>query len=71
MWDESPRRGSLWMALPSVSAPLFVPVCPLDRSNSGLKFWRWMGALIPQLGAKPNLWIWSQQFSLRFVEYFS
>ena len=56
-----PRWGSLWMAFPSVSAPLFVPVFPLDRSNSGLKFWRWVGGPIPQLGAMPNLWIWSLQ----------
>ena len=49
------------MAFPSVSAPLFVPIFPLDRSNSGLKFWRWMGGPIPQLGAVPNLWIWSLQ----------
>ena len=26
------------MTFPSVSAPLFVPVFPLDRGNSGLKF---------------------------------
>jgi hypothetical protein len=32
-----PRWGSLWMAFPSVSAPHFVSVFPLDRSNSGLK----------------------------------
>ena len=56
-----PRWGSLWMAFPSVSAPLFVPVFPLDRSNSGLKFLRWVGGPIPQLGAMPNLWIWSLQ----------
>ena len=33
-----PRWGSLWMAFPSVSAPLFVPVFPLDRRHSELKF---------------------------------
>ena len=32
--------GSLWMAFPSVSAPHFVPVFSLDRSNSSLKIWR-------------------------------
>jgi hypothetical protein len=32
--------GSLWMVFLSVSDPLFVPVFPLDTSNSGLKFWR-------------------------------
>jgi hypothetical protein len=31
------RWGSLWMAFPSVSAPHFVSVFPLDRSLSGLK----------------------------------
>jgi hypothetical protein len=36
--DWIPRWGSLWMAFPSVFAPLFVPVFPLDRSNSGIKF---------------------------------
>jgi hypothetical protein len=39
------------MAFPSVSTPLFVPVFPLDRNNSGLKFWRWVGGPIPQLGS--------------------
>jgi hypothetical protein len=29
-WDN------LWMTFPSVSAPLFVPIFPLDRSNSGV-----------------------------------
>jgi hypothetical protein len=54
-----PRWGSLWMAFPSVSASLFVPAFPLDRSNSVLIFLRWVGGSIPQLGAMPNLWIWS------------
>ena len=49
------------MAFPSVSAPLFVPIFPLDRSNSGLKFLRRVGDPIPQPGARPNLWIWSLQ----------
>jgi hypothetical protein len=52
-----PRWDSLWMVFPSVSAPLFVPVFPLDRSNSALKFWRWVGGLVPQPGAKLKLWI--------------
>jgi hypothetical protein len=38
------------MVFPSVSAPLFVLAFPLDRSNSGLKFLRWVGGPIPQLG---------------------
>ena len=33
-----PRCGSLWMAFPSVSAPLFGPAFPLDKSNFGLIF---------------------------------
>jgi hypothetical protein len=45
-----PRWGSLWMAVPSVSAPLFVLVFPLDRRNSGLIFLRWVGDPIPQPG---------------------
>jgi hypothetical protein len=50
-----PRWGSLWMAFPSFSVPLFVLVFLLDRSNSGLKFWRWVGGSIPELEshAKP------------------
>jgi hypothetical protein len=40
-----PRWGSLWMVFSLVSAPLFVPVFPLDRSNSGLIFLRWVGGL--------------------------
>jgi hypothetical protein len=30
-----PRWGSLWMAFPSVSAPQFVSIFCLDKSNSG------------------------------------
>ena len=52
-----PQWGSLWTAFPSVSAPLFVSVFPLDRSNSELIFLRWVGGLIPQLGIVPNLYI--------------
>ena len=39
----NPRLGSFWMAFSSVSAPLFVPVFLLDRSNCGLKFLRRVG----------------------------
>jgi hypothetical protein len=60
IWMD-PRWSSLWMAFPSVSAPLFVPVFPLDRSYSGLKFLRWLSGPIPQPGAVRNLWIWSLQ----------
>jgi hypothetical protein len=38
------------MAFPLVSIPLFVPVFPLDQSNYGLKFWRWVSGAIPQPG---------------------
>ena len=41
-----------WIVFPSVSAPLFVLVCHLDRSNSGLNFWRWVGGHIPQPGGQ-------------------
>ena len=54
-----PRWCSLWMAFPSVSTPLFVPVFLLDRSNSVLIVLRWVCGPIPQLGAMPNLWMWS------------
>ena len=49
------------MAFPSVSALLFVPVFPFDRSNTGLLYLRWMGGSIPQPGTVPIHWIWSQQ----------
>jgi hypothetical protein len=39
--------GNLWMAFPSFSALLFVPVLLLDRSNCVLKFWRWVSSPIP------------------------
>jgi hypothetical protein len=39
------------MPFPSVSALLFVPVFPLDRSNSGLKFWKWVGGPNPSTGS--------------------
>ena len=47
------------MAFPLVSiffilVPVFVPAFPLDRNNSGLKFLRWVGGPIPQLGALPS-----------------
>jgi hypothetical protein len=37
----------------SVSAPLFVHAFPLNKNNSGLKFLRWMGSPIPELGVVP------------------
>ena len=54
--------GSLWMAFLSVSAPHFFPVFPLDKTNSGLKVWRFVGRLIPQPVALPNHGIWALQF---------
>jgi hypothetical protein len=47
------------MAFPSVSAPLFVHAFHLDRNNSGLKFLRWVGGLIPQPGVMAIHCIWS------------
>jgi hypothetical protein len=49
------------MAFPSVFALLFVPILPLDRSNSGLKNLRRVSGSIPQAGAVLNLSIWSLQ----------
>jgi hypothetical protein len=54
-WD-SPR-----LALPSVSVPFSVPVLPLDRNISGLKYLRCLGGPTPQPGAVPFYWRWSQQ----------
>jgi hypothetical protein len=51
-----PRWGSLRMFFPLVSAPHCVPAFPFDRRNSGFIFWRWVGGLIPQLGAVPIHW---------------
>jgi hypothetical protein len=55
------KWSSLQMALPSVSAPFFVPVFPLHRNNSGLKTLTWVGDPVPHLGAVPNYWRWSLQ----------
>jgi hypothetical protein len=46
MWSGS-QGEEAWMAFPLVSAPFFAPVFPLYRSNSGLKFWRWVSGPIP------------------------
>jgi hypothetical protein len=51
-----PRWNSLWMAFPSVSAPLVISALPLGRSSSVLIFLRWVGGPIPQPGAMPNLY---------------
>jgi hypothetical protein len=55
-----PMWGRLrWPFLQSLR--LFVPACPLDRSNSGLIFLRWEDGSTIQLVAVLNLWIWSLQ----------
>ena len=51
--DESPVGVVFRVAFPSVSAPLFVPVYPLDRSNSELKFGD--GWVVPFLNQGPCL----------------
>jgi hypothetical protein len=56
-----PRWGSLWMVFPSISAPFFVPAFPLDRSNPGLIFLRWVGGPSFNQVAVPNLWVRSLQ----------
>jgi hypothetical protein len=56
-----PRWGSLWMTFPSVSAPLLVHAFSLDKNSSALKFLRWVGGPITQLGAMPIHAIWSLQ----------
>ena len=48
-----PSWGSLWMAFPSSSAPLFIPAFPFDRRNSGLILLRWLGS--PNLKRLPCL----------------
>jgi hypothetical protein len=53
-----PRWSGAQMALPSVSAPLFVSVIPLDRKISGLKTFRWMCSPIPQWAAVSIYWSW-------------
>jgi hypothetical protein len=45
-----PRLGSLWMAFPSVSAPLFVPAVPFDRRNSGFIFLSWVNPFYLWIG---------------------
>ena len=62
---------SLWMAFASVTAPHFVPVCPLDRNNSGLKIWRQGGGPIPQLGPCLISGYGLYRFSFPFVGHFS
>jgi hypothetical protein len=60
-WDGS-QGGvvSRWPFLQSLFH-FFVPVFPLDRNNSELKFFRWVDGPIPQLGAMHNYWKWNLQ----------
>jgi hypothetical protein len=51
-----PRWGSLSMAFPQ-----FVPIFPLDGSNSGLNFLRRVSGPIPQPGSMHKFWLWSLQ----------
>jgi hypothetical protein len=51
-----PRWDGLWMAFPSVSAPVFDSVFPLDRNISGLKSLNFVGGLISQVGAVSIYW---------------
>ena len=44
-----------------------VPVFPLDRNNSGLKFLRWVGGPTPQMRAVLMNWV---RFYLPSVGYF-
>jgi hypothetical protein len=50
MWSGSPRGGAVsgwpFFSLYSTLCP-----CPLDRRNSGLKFWRWVGGPPSMRGA--------------------
>ena len=61
-----PKLGSLCMAFPSVSAPFFVSVFPLDRNLEfrailGYNFRDGRLALSLNWEPMPNLWILSQQ----------
>jgi hypothetical protein len=44
IWDGSLGRAVSVSLFLLVSAPLFAPVFPWDRSNSWLKFLRWVGS---------------------------
>jgi hypothetical protein len=46
------------MAFPRPMFHFFVPVFPLDRNISGLKFLRWVGGPIPKRWAMPIYWRW-------------
>lgn len=41
----------------------FVHEFPLDRINSGIRFWKWLGNPLPQLGAMSIYWSWSLMIS--------
>jgi len=46
---------------------IFVPFYPLDRKNSRLKFLRWVGGPIPQLGAVPFVTIMYTHVYIRYA----
>jgi hypothetical protein len=66
-----PWWGSLWMVFPSVSALLFVPAFPLDKSNSGLNFWKEWVAPSTNLGPCLTSGYGLYRFPFPFVGYFS
>jgi hypothetical protein len=64
VYGIDPQVGQSLDDFPSVSAPLFIPIFPLDKSHFGLKVWRQVCGLILQPGALTNFWIWSLQVLL-------
>jgi hypothetical protein len=66
-WDGS--SGGMASGWPFLQSLLHsVSALPLDKNNSGLKFLRWVGDLVPQLRANEyGLY----RFYLSFVGYFS
>jgi len=66
-----PRWGSVWMAVFIVSAPHIVSVFPLDRCNSVLKIWRWVGGLSLNWGPFLTSGYGLYRLSFPFVGHFS
>ena len=56
-----PRWDGLWMTFPLLSARLFYPKFPSDRSKSGLKILKWVGRPIPPLESMSLNWRQSLQ----------
>jgi hypothetical protein len=69
-YGMDPQVGQSLNVFPLVSAPVFVPVFPLDRSNFGIKCCRWMGGTIAQPRDMPNLWKSSLQVLYPFCWIF-